>query len=879
MKKILLLLLLLGGFVQAQNVIIPDAGLKAKLLSANAINNVASGTDHVSRSIDTNNDGEIQVSEALTIAHLDLRSSSLTDLTGIENFTNLTVLYCDYNQLTSLNISGLASLEYLSCSHNQLGILNLTGLVSLEDLICNNNSLTALNVAGLSGLKNVNCSINSLGSLNISSLTGLLHLNCEGNPLAALNVSNSVGLVSLKCGGTPLNALDVSALVNLENLEFTNSSIGAIDLGTLVNLKNLSCGSNGLTAIDLSALVNLESLFLYNNQLTTLDLTGLTQLKKLSCSSNLFTTLNVNFLTNLTELIYGNTGLADVDVSNLVNLNTFGYYGGTHLPPSLVNFPNLENLAVVATTMTTLDVSDLTRLKTFTANGNLSLNFISLKHGGQFNTDEIYFIDNPNLTFVCTNEADITSATNGILTGNGAIVVNSYCNFIPGGNYNTITGNMLFDANNNGCDASDSPQSNIKIKLNDGVSEGAAFTNTTGNYTFFTETGNFNITPDVENPAWFNFAPPSAVIPFANDNNNTAIQNFCITANGIHPDLEIVIAPIVPARPGFDAVYKIVYKNKGNQTLSQLYGINFFYNHHLMNFVAASTPVSSSNMGSLSWDYASLMPFESRSITVTMHINAPTDANPVNIGEVLQLTASVLTVADENNTDNLFQLNQIVVGSFDPNDKLCLEGKIVSPVKIGEYLHYVINFENTGTASAVNVVVKDVIDTAQFDEKTLQILDTSHPVTAKIAGNNAEFSFQNINLEQGGHGNILLKVKTRDNLSDGDVVVNKANIFFDYNFPIETDEARTTFQALSVDEHEIDLSLSVYPNPTNGVLNISSKSNMKSIHLYDIQGRLLQTKILSANHEVLDLTTQSAGVYFVKIFTEVGYKLEKVIRE
>jgi hypothetical protein len=49
----------------------------------------------------------------------------------------------------------------------------------------------------------------------------------------------------------------------------------------------------------------------------------------------------------------------------------------------------------------------------------------------------------------------------------------------------------------------------------------------------------------------------------------TTTQNFCITANGVHPDLEIVIAPIIPARPGFSAEYQIVYKNKGNQVMSQ----------------------------------------------------------------------------------------------------------------------------------------------------------------------------------------------------------------------------------------------------------------------------------------------------------------------
>jgi uncharacterized repeat protein (TIGR01451 family) len=64
-------------------------------------------------------------------------------------------------------------------------------------------------------------------------------------------------------------------------------------------------------------------------------------------------------------------------------------------------------------------------------------------------------------------------------------------------------------------------------------------------------------------------------------------------------------------------------------------------------------------------------------------------------------------------------LNQTVVGSFDPNDKTCLEGEIVSPELIGKNVHYLIRFENTGTANAENIVVTDYIDTTVFDINTL----------------------------------------------------------------------------------------------------------------------------------------------------------------
>ncbi|MGK4567193.1 hypothetical protein [Flavobacterium sp. 3HN19-14] len=145
---------------------------------------------------------------------------------------------------------------------------------------------------------------------------------------------------------------------------------------------------------------------------------------------------------------------------------------------------------------------------------------------------------------------------------------------------------MLYDADNNGCDATDA-NPYLRINVNDGTTQGAAFTDSSGNYTFYTGTGNFTLTPDFENAEFFTVNPANAVVNFPLENSSVATQNLCITANGVHPDLEIVVAPTVPARPGFDAVYKITYKNKGNQVLSQPYGVSLFTDQNLMTYVSA----------------------------------------------------------------------------------------------------------------------------------------------------------------------------------------------------------------------------------------------------------------------------------------------------
>jgi hypothetical protein len=281
------------------------------------------------------------------------------------------------------------------------------------------------------------------------------------------------------------------------------------------------------------------------------------------------------------------------------------------------------------------------------------------------------------------------------------------------------------------------------------------------------------------------------------------------------------------------------------------------------------------------------LPFETRTIALTLNINSPLETPAVNSNDVLPFTATINpVVGDDLPEDNVFNLNQLVVNSFDPNDINCLEGEIVPPSEIGKYLHYVARFENTGNYQAENVVVKMVIDPTKYDVNTLQLLNTSHLADTKITGNVVEFIFRNINLAPaagdppvGGHGTIMFKIKTLNSLNVGDEVSNKADIYFDYNAPIETNEARSTFALLSNPGFIKDDSVVLYPNPTKGNIKINGDHTIKSIELYDVQGRILQTSIENTTTAQLDITNKANGIYFIKITTERGTNIEKVVKE
>src|SRR5690606_9862176 len=137
------------------------------------------------------------------------------------------------------------------------------------------------------------------------------------------------------------------------------------------------------------------------------------------------------------------------------------------------------------------------------------------------------------------------------------------------------------------------------------------------------------------------------------------------------------------------------------------------YDDSILDLVAVSLAPNLEITGELQWDYVNLLPFEVRVIFLTLNVNGPMETPAVNLDDVLMYSVAVSAAqGDDLPADNTFILNQIVVNAFDPNEIICLEGESVDPSTIGNYLHYMVNFENLGTAEAENVVVRIDVDPA-----------------------------------------------------------------------------------------------------------------------------------------------------------------------
>ena len=198
------------------------------------------------------------------VTSLNIEGKNLTDISGIEYFTNLTSLDCGKNQLTALPVENLTQLTKLSCFDNQLTALPVENLTNLIRLSCNNNQLTALPVENLTKLTELYCSYNQLTELPVEKLTELTSLSCDNNQLTALLVGNLTLLTELNCATNLLTELDIEKLTQLRNLSCNNNQLTELLVEKLTNLKVLNCHDNHLTELDITSVTSLNSLYCGN---------------------------------------------------------------------------------------------------------------------------------------------------------------------------------------------------------------------------------------------------------------------------------------------------------------------------------------------------------------------------------------------------------------------------------------------------------------------------------------------------------------------------------------------------------------------------------------------------------------------------------------
>lgn len=437
---------------------------------------------------------------------------------------------------------------------------------------------------------------------------------------------------------------------------------------------------------------------------------------------------------------------------------------------------------------------------------------------------------------------------------------------------NEITGFVKLNSNGN-CDSNSEGVANVLVTSSNGNETLSTFTLENGFYQFFPDIGDY--TTEVISPIKniYNSTPSIYQNTFTN-RGNTVSNSFCLSNSETVEKISLDIIPLKEVRPGFSTSYQIVCKNTGTE--NQDGQVTFQFDDSKLLFLNADETIVNKKSNSISFNFKNLKSLKSKIITVNFKILPPPT---VNIDDIL---TSIITLSQNNNETLKVNYNQKVIGSYDPNDILVLEGKEIYVTEINNYLHYTIRFQNTGTASAINVRVNNNLDD-KLDWNSLKMINSSHKNRVEIKnGKNLNFIFNNINLpdsisnEPKSHGFISYKIKPKSNSKLGDVFNNEADIFFDFNLPIKTNTVATKIVEKIILPEESILKTYIYPNPSNDLLNIFTDLDLLNIKIFNNLGQ----KTTSSTKKNIDITNLPSGLYYIVInFTNGSSKTMKFIKK
>lgn len=380
-----------------------------------------------------------------------------------------------------------------------------------------------------------------------------------------------------------------------------------------------------------------------------------------------------------------------------------------------------------------------------------------------------------------------------------------------------IYGSVFLDLNSNGIkDNNEFNKPNIKLNLSDGTS---SFTNNNGQYKFAALSGNYSLT--AISPAYYYNAVPQVINFTFNSDSNLVLQPIALQSNTEVDSFLITITSQNAARPGFDLSYLVSYENIGTTSLAPQ--INLSYDATKLSFNYASNSGVINSADHLILSDSLMAPGEKRNFTANFNVNVfmPLGTNVVS------------TAAITANTSTSIDSSVIVArGSYDPNDKQATPALTSQQLTNGKFIQYNINFQNTGTDTAFNIIITDTLSNL-LQAGTMQILNTSHPCNVTLSSNKIAFEFLNVLLpdsninEQASHGFVTFRIKPKALISPDTAILNKAFIYFDFNQPVETNTAVTLIKdpVLNIQPYTF-IGNGNWSNPANWVNNLIPPLNL-----------------------------------------------------
>lgn len=409
------------------------------------------------------------------------------------------------------------------------------------------------------------------------------------------------------------------------------------------------------------------------------------------------------------------------------------------------------------------------------------------------------------------------------------------------------------------------------------------YTNTNADGSFRLPTNNDStiVTVIPPNDLWAACPDPATVLFDTAPYDTTNLELFAQAVKNC--PLLVVDATTPFLRRCFVNTYSIHCKNTGTlaaeNTQIKVY-IDPYYE-----FINASAPLVSQNEPEYIFDIGTLGIGEAYTLTLQVQISCDAE-----LGQAHCL--SVIAVADNTCPDidnSLAQTRECQpnIGSFDPNDKRAFsEGKLTEHfIAADSLIEYQIRFQNTGTDTAFTVVIADTLSSL-LDIESIRAGAASHAYRMELEQNNIlKFVFNDIMLpdsnvnEPASNGFIKFSIRHKPGLVPGDVIPNKAAIFFDFNEAVITNNLELEIESptsVGPTRKPIGQRVLVYPQPAHDVvvfewLDKPDNQQPCRLQIMNLLGQVIYDQLMSGDsHRVQGLPT---GQHFYRLRQNKGETL------
>lgn len=562
------------------------------------------------------------------------------------------------------------------------------------------------------------------------------------------------------------------------------------------------------------------------------------------------------------------------DSSYLVACNISNSVSGGNLKSYLLKFDKLGSLI----DSTRLDSAALVSLME-NSNGKIISNYVSINSSSISSAGLMFFDNNLNYLNFYPTPFSMAPTMVGKMSPNslgGGLFSICYPGFTYVVNFDSLlttypfkySGNWSLDKNTNcALELTDGAHANQILKIKEATApDSYCLTKGDGSYSANLPSGTYTITHtpfkyrkyECPSNGGYTFTVTGAGV----SNNNNLLDTL---VPGINDVGNVIFAN--GFTPGWTTSVSVYYFNNGTTLVNSK--IKVLKDTSLL-FVSSSPTVSSISGDTLifnvpNFDYDSVGYLN---ITVSTKTFIP-------LGTKIVMTSAFALLNDSLPSDNIDTLALFVTSSYDPNDKSVSEPFCMN---INNDLVYRVRFQNTGTASAKNILVVDTLD-ANLELTSFKLLYKSHPnLDIKWRSNNRmEYRFDNINLpdsnanEPLSHGEFVYSIRAKSTLALNTKIRNRAWIYFDYNVPVITNVTENMLCSTVTGLTQFDKKskdLSIFPNPASSQVKIKYDGFVRKIELYDIAGHLIQAyKINSEISEtLLEIPDLGEGLYFIKLY-------------